>query len=139
MSSAGRGEPIVRTVLVLVGVVTALPALALVDVGTLELSYGLTDAEGMTLALLQHRGMLQLLLGAALVWAAFFPQARLAAALAAIVGKTTFLTLILPDPALRPDLALFSTVFDLTCIVLLAGLAVREIRAALEIRALRGA
>jgi hypothetical protein len=128
MRSAGRAEPVVRTGLVLIGLITTGPVLALVDPGTLEWGYGIGDVEGMTLALLQHRGMLQLLLGAALVWAAFFRPARLAAALAAITGKTTFLALILPDPVLRTDLALFSAVFDLTCVVLLAGLAVHEIR-----------
>lgn len=118
-----------RTLLLVTGVVTATPALALVNAYALEWTYGVTDPEPMTLALLQHRGMLQLLLGAALVWAAFFRSGRLAAAVAAVLGKSTFLLLILPDPAIRSDLALFSVAFDLFCVVALSVVAVRELRA----------
>lgn len=125
----GRAEPALRVFLLLIGVITALPALALIDSYALEWTYGVTDPEPMTLALLRHRGMLQLLLGAALVWAALWPPARLPSAIAAIAGKGTFLLLILPDPALRGDLALFSTVFDAACIVLLGCLGARIILA----------
>ncbi|SFB05149.1 hypothetical protein SAMN05216266_10457 [Amycolatopsis marina] len=124
-----RGEQLLRTLLLVTGVVTATPALALVNAYALEWTYGVTDPDSMTLALLQHRGMLQLLLGAALVWAAFFRPGRLAAAAAAVVGKATFLLLILSDPSIRSDLALFSTAFDLFCIVTLSVVAVRELRA----------
>lgn len=117
---------LVRVALVVMGVVTATPALALVDVYALEWTYGLTDTDPMTTALLQHRGMLQLLLGAALVWAAFFPAARIGVALGAIAGKATFLALLLPDPMLRGDVATFSIVFDVACVVFLAALAVAE-------------
>lgn len=122
-------DALVRPVLMVMGVVTALPALALIDLYALEWTYQVTDTTPMTAALLQHRGMLQALLGAALVWAAFSPAVRLGAAIAAVAGKSTFLALILPEPALRGDLALFSIVVDLACIVLLAGLAVGEIAA----------
>ncbi|MFD1938622.1 hypothetical protein ACFSKW_44830 [Nonomuraea mangrovi] len=105
MSSVTTRETALRVALVAMGLVTTLPALALITSYALEWTYGVIDPEPMTLALLQHRGMLQLLLGAALVWAAFFPPARRAAAIAAVAGKSTFLLLILPDPDLRADLA----------------------------------
>lgn len=127
MTPPSRLEWAIRIALVLMGAITATPALALVDAYTLEVTYQVTEPEPMALALLQHRGMLQLVLGAALVWAAFFPPVRIGAACAAIATKATFLALILPDPALRSDLAPFSTFFDLTCIVLLTGLLAREI------------
>jgi hypothetical protein len=116
------------------GIVTATPALALIDVYALEWTYGLTDTDPMTTALLQHRGMLQLLLGAALVWAAFAPAVWLGAAIAAIVGKATFLALVLPNATMRDDLATFSIVFDLACIVLLGALVSRHLAQAARLR-----
>ncbi|TMR21393.1 hypothetical protein ETD86_15280 [Nonomuraea turkmeniaca] len=118
-----RIEPAARIVLALMGVITALPAVAIVNAGILDWNYGVSDPPPTTLALLQHRGMLQLLLGAALTWAAFHPPVRLGAALAAVAGKSTFLTLMLPNPAIRAGLAPSGIVFDLTCIVVLGLLA----------------
>lgn len=105
--------------LVVVGIVTATPALALVAPATLDVSYGLTDPDAMTLALLQHRGLLQAVLGAAIVWAAFAPRLRTPLLLAPVVTKTTFLGLTLGNPAIRGDVTLFSTVFDILAVVLL--------------------
>ncbi|ONK13511.1 hypothetical protein [Streptomyces sp. MP131-18] len=135
MPAARRGDTALRATLVVMGLITATPALALVDGHALEWTYGVADPEPMTEALLQHRGMLQLLLGAALVWAAFFRPARPAAALAAVVGKGAFLLLLLPDPALRADLAPFSTVFDLSCIVLLTALGAHRLHRSHRARA----
>ncbi|WP_433332430.1 hypothetical protein [Spirillospora sp. CA-294931] len=122
MTSVTSRETLLRAALVMMGLLTSLPALALASASVLETTYGVNDPEPMTLALLRHRGMLQLLLGAALIWAAFFTPARKAAAIAAVTGKSTFLLLILPDPALRAELTPFSTVVDLTCIVALTVL-----------------
>ncbi|MFG1710360.1 hypothetical protein ACFLIM_45050 [Nonomuraea sp. M3C6] len=125
MTLSSRGETALRVALTLIGTITTLPVVALVNVGILDWNYGVSDPAPMTQALLQHRGMLQLLLGAAIVWAAFHPPVRLAAALAAVVGKTTFLALILPNAAIRGDLSPLSIWFDLTCIVVLGLLAAR--------------
>jgi hypothetical protein len=122
-----RHETALRVALVLMGLITATPALAVVDPAALEAGYGVRDPEPMTQALLQHRGMMQLVLGAALVWAAFFPPARLAAAAGAITTKTTFLSFVLPDAALRSHV-LPAIAFDSTCVVLLTALAVHEAR-----------
>jgi len=126
--TALRRENLVRALLVVLGVITMLPALALADASALDASYGVTDPEPMTLALLQHRGMLQLLLGAMIVWAAFHRPARLPAAVAALLGKGTFLALTLPDPALRADIPWYTVVFDLTCIVVLTAVAAAGLR-----------
>src|SRR5262245_9984872 len=128
MMLSSRGEAALRVVLILIGVITTLPAVALVNIGILDWNYGVSDPAPMTQALLQHRGMLQFLLGAAIVWSAFHPPARLAAALAAVAGKTTFLALILPNAEIRGDLTPLSVWFDLTCIVVLGVLAARLIR-----------
>ncbi|MEV8635069.1 hypothetical protein AB0395_25770 [Streptosporangium sp. NPDC051023] len=127
MPSTSRGETAVRAAFTVTGLITTLPILALVNTAMLEMNYGVSDPGPMVLALLQHRGVLQLLLGAALIWAAFFPPVRLAAAPAAILAKSAFLGLILPNAAARPDLSTLSIVFDLSCIVVLALVTVREV------------
>jgi hypothetical protein len=121
-----RTELMIRTGLVVMGLITALPALALVDRAAFDY-YGLGELDPMVLVLLQHRGMLQLVLGAALVWAAFFPPARLAVALGAIATKSTGILLTLGNEVTRPQAPLFSMVFDGVCIVLLLCLAVGEL------------
>ncbi|KAA9154808.1 hypothetical protein FPZ12_031090 [Amycolatopsis acidicola] len=122
--TALRGENLPRALLVLLGVLTMLPVLALADASVLETSYGVTDPEPMTLALLQHRGMLQLLLGAMIVWAAFHRPARVPAAIAAVLGKGTFLALILSDVDLRAEVPWYTVVFDALCIVVLTTVAI---------------
>jgi hypothetical protein len=114
-------EKVCRVVLVLMGVITAGPVLALFSPGRLS-GYGLDDAalDPMVLALLQHRGMLQAALGAALVWAAFQPAVRIPAALAAIATKSTFLALTLPLEILS------GAVFDMVAITILAAIAFRQ-------------
>ncbi|WP_282777924.1 hypothetical protein [Nocardia sp. CC201C] len=128
MTERSSGERALRVALITMGLVTATPAAALLNVYALEWTYRVTDPDPMTLALLQHRGMLQLLLGAALVWAAFQPSVHLGTAVAAVTGKSVFLLLILPNPAIRGDLAMFSIVFDLLCIAALTGVAIRYYR-----------
>ncbi|GAA3129426.1 hypothetical protein [Streptosporangium carneum] len=129
MPSTSRGETAVRAAFTVTGLITTLPVLALVSASMLSVNYGITDPDPMVLALLQHRGVLQLLLGAALVWAAFFPPVRLVAAPAAILAKSVFLGLILPNAAARPDLSPLSVVFDLSCIAALGAVTVRELLA----------
>ncbi|RRR97539.1 hypothetical protein [Glycomyces terrestris] len=60
------------------------------------------------------------------MWAAFAERVRVPVAAAAIVTKSTFLALLLPDPVLRADVAAFSVYFALACIVLLGVLIVLE-------------
>ncbi|QKW10962.1 hypothetical protein HUT18_17670 [Streptomyces sp. NA04227] len=111
--------------LVIIGLITATPALALVSPGTLDIAYGIGDvADPMTLALLQHRGLLQGALGAALVWAAFRPLVRVAVAGTAVVTKSTFLALTELDPDVG---GAASSTFDVVAVVVLAALIVRQL------------
>ncbi|GIH59448.1 hypothetical protein [Microbispora siamensis] len=116
-------ERTVRGVLVILGVVTALPALALVAPGrALDFSYGISPpSDPMALALLQHRGILQGALGAALVWAAFHPAVRVPAAVTAIVTKSVFLGLMAALPVAVRAGATPGILFDIGAIVLLAA------------------
>lgn len=124
-------ETATRTLLVVLGVVTATPALALAWPGMLDLSYGIEDpSEPMLSALLRHRGVLQGALGAALVWAALRPAARVPVALTAIATKSTFVVLMatLPDGRWRD--AASGVLFDIVTIALLATIALRQARSA---------
>lgn len=111
-------ERIVRPALVLMGVFTAIPVMALIDPGQLE-SYGVTDPGPVLLTLLQHRGIFQLLLGAALVWAAFRPDVRAPIAVAAIVSKGGALALTLSRPEALENSSAVAMVFDPICLLLL--------------------
>ncbi|MGC4747259.1 hypothetical protein ACLQ28_16615 [Micromonospora sp. DT201] len=119
-----------RVILTIVGVITATPALALFWPGLLESSYGLADPDRMTTALLQHRGLLQAALGAAIIWGAFYLPARVPAAATAIITKTVFLALTVVDSRMRADMNLISLVFDPIAIVTLAVVIVLHLRAA---------
>lgn len=119
---AGRTrEWIIRTALIVLGVLTATPVLSLVNPSQLE-SYGVVDPDPIVLTLLQHRGIFQLLLGAALVWAAFRPHVRVAVAIAAIVSKGAALGLTVSRPEVLAESSPVAMVFDPICIVLLTAL-----------------
>jgi len=126
VKSRGGMELVVRFVLVVLGLGTASPVMALVAPGTLESSYGVDNPEPMVLVLLQHRGVLQAALGAALVWAAFRPAVRVPVAITAIFTKGIGLALTVPNPVLRETLSATTVVFDSVAIVLLALIAVRQ-------------
>lgn len=117
-----------RVLLTIIGVITATPAFALFSPGLLESSYGLADPDQMTTALLQHRGVLQAALGAAIIWGAFFLPALVPAAATAIVTKTTFLALTVVDAGMRADMNFISLVFDPLAIVILSVVIVLHIR-----------
>jgi len=127
MTSRGI-EAAVRVILVILGIGTATPALALGWASTVAAGYGIpAPADPMLMALLQHRGMLQAALGAALVWAAFQPLARVPAAVTAIVTKATFVSLLatLPGPSRLGQVP--GVPFDLVAIALLAAVALRQV------------
>ncbi|MEU8287074.1 hypothetical protein AB0C01_22340 [Micromonospora sp. NPDC048905] len=117
-----------RVILCVVGVITATPALALLWPQLLTSSYGLTHPDPMTTALLQHRGLLQAALGAAIIWGAFHLPARVPAAATAIVTKSAFLALTVVDGGMRADMNLISLVFDPIAIVILAVVIVLQLR-----------
>lgn len=107
----------------LIGAFTATPALSVVVPGQLA-SYGLAGPDPVELVLLQHPGVLQLLLGAALVAAALAPRARVAVTGAALCGKVAFLALVTAQPAAGSRMSPVPLVFDGVSVVVLAGLLV---------------
>lgn len=118
-----RKEIAVRSALIFMGVFTAMPVLALVNPGQLA-SYGVIDPDPIVLTLLQHRGVLQLALGASLVYAAFKPNIRVAVALAAIVTKGGALLLTASRPEVLAEASQVMLVFDPLCILLLGAILV---------------
>ncbi|WP_208646613.1 hypothetical protein [Micromonospora noduli] len=108
--------------------ITATPALALFWPQLLTSSYGLADPDRMTVALLQHRGVLQAALGAAIIWGAFHLPARVPAAATAIITKSVFLALTVVDVGMRADMNLISLVFDPIAIVILTIVIVLHFR-----------
>lgn len=114
-------ETIIRAVLILMGVLTATPVLSLVNPSQLE-AYGVIDPDPIVLTLLQHRGIFQLLLGAALVWAALRPDIRVPVAIAAIVSKGVALALTVSRPDVLAESSAVAMVFDPICLVLLTAL-----------------
>ena len=118
------GELAIRISLVVMGVFTALPVLALVQPGQLESSYGVADPDPMVLTLLQHRGMLQLLAGAALVWAAVRPAVRVPIALGVVAAKTTALALTMIRPDAQAQASAVIQGFDIACVIALLAIVV---------------
>ncbi len=110
-----------RGLLVLIGVLTATPVLAVVTPVQLA-SYGITAPGPVELVLLQHRGVLQLLLGAALVGAALVPRARVAAVTTALCAKGAFLALVAVQPEAGPRISPVTLAFDGVSVVVLAVL-----------------
>jgi hypothetical protein len=117
-----------RVSLVAMGVFTAVPALALVRPDQLESSYGVTDPDPMLLTLLQHRGMLQLLAGAALIWAAVRPGVRIPVAVGLVVAKTTALLLTATRPEAQAQASAFIQGFDVVCVVVLLAIIAGTLR-----------
>lgn len=113
-----------RVALVGMGLFTAVPVLAVVQPSQLEASYGVTDPAPMVLTLLQHRGVLQLLAGLALIWAAFRPAVRVPVAAGVILAKGSALLLTLARPEAQALASAPIQLFDAACIALLAIVAV---------------
>lgn len=125
--SAGGAEWTTRIVLTVIGVFTMTPALALINPAQLT-GYGVADPDLVVLSLLQHRGALQLALGAAIVWAAFNQRVRGPVLLAATFTKGVGVLLIVTRPevfARAPgNIGLW---FDLVCLLVLPVVVIRTI------------
>lgn len=119
--------PVVRVVLVIIGAITAVPLLNTVSAGTIDALYGVSDTDDATSVLLAHRGVLQGVLGAAIAVAAFRTVLIGPVAIAAIVTKTAYITLVLANPDARQQIGLTSVIFDTVAVVLLGVLAGRSV------------
>ena len=125
------GEVATRVALVVMGAFTAVPVLALFQPAQLE-SYGIVDPEPMVLTLLQHRGVFQLLAGAALVWAAFRPDIRLPIAAGVILSKSVALALTFSRPEAQEQASTFIQIFDLACIAVLIAIIASSVAGSLR-------
>lgn len=126
-------ENLIRAALVVMGVLTMTPVFVLVDPGRLA-DYGVTAPDLIELTLLQHRGVLQLVLGAALVLAAFRADLRVPVAVAAIVSKGAAVLLTVSRPEVLAEASPVAMVFDPICIALLAALLVDRALARTRVR-----
>jgi hypothetical protein len=124
-----------RASLVVMGVFTALPALALAQPDQLESSYGVADPDPMLLTLLQHRGMLQLLAGAALIWAAARPGVRIPVSAGVVVAKTTALALTATRPEAQAQVSPVIQGFDIVCVIALLVIIAGALRSGVASRA----
>lgn len=100
---------------------TASPFLAVLDPAVLATSYGVSDPTPAELVLLQHRGVLQLLVGSALIWAAFVPAVRIPAAAATIVSKGMAVFLFVSTPGSIQGELDRNLTFDVISSILLLG------------------
>jgi hypothetical protein len=117
----------IKIVMVVIGIITASPILVLLDPKTtLEISYGITSTDPMVEALLMHRGIFQMILGTAIVIAAFIPKARIPVALTAAITKTSFVLLILPNEVLRGQWPTWTAIFDITSVLILLAVVAYE-------------
>ncbi|MGL5930149.1 MAG: hypothetical protein ACRCY8_14550 [Dermatophilaceae bacterium] len=117
---AHLNDRVVAALLVVVGVGTASPVLAVVAAADLDRQYGVTPEDPLVVALLQHRGVLQAALGAWLVAAAIRPQWLVPAAATAVVTKVAFLALLLLDGEVRERATVLPVVFDVASVAVLA-------------------
>jgi hypothetical protein len=122
-------EALTRVALIAIGTFTAFPVLSVFQPAQLESTYGVADLEPMALTLLQHRGVLQLLAGMAMVWAAFRPEVRMPVAAAVIVAKGSALALTVTRPEAQAMANPAIQLFDLASIAILAVIAIRSLRA----------
>jgi hypothetical protein len=113
-----------RITLGAIGVLTMTPALALVSPAQLA-GYGVTAPDIVVTTLLQHRGALQLALGAAIVWAGFDARVRLPIVLAATFTKGVGVLLTVTRPeVLAASSGNVGLWFDMVCLVVLPVIAV---------------
>lgn len=122
---------IITVSLVVIGIVTALPVLAVVTPEqTLQVSYGVAITEPMSLTLVQHRGIFQLMLGVGIIMAGFYRSYRIPIAVTALITKGSFTFMILTNSVIRDNWPTWVAVFDITSIIILCAVAARELRRA---------
>lgn len=116
-----------RITLGVIGVFTMTPALALVSPAQLA-GYGVTAPDAVVTTLLQHRGALQLALGAAIVWAGFDKHVRVPILVTATITKGVGVGMTLSRPevfsASSGNVGLW---FDIICLVVLPAIVVNTL------------
>lgn len=116
MSTLSRKAAVV--ILVIIGVITAFPVITAFSPNGITLLYNVTFEDTLTLLLVRHRQVMLGVLGAALVYGAFFYHLRIMVITAAVVSKLAFIGLCITTPGLTQGIQRV-IYFDAVSIVLL--------------------
>ncbi len=87
-----------------VGLLNLAPGIIALAPSQLATAYGVVDADVTTTLLLRHRAVMLALLGSALVAAAAVPRWRKPVLVVAMIGKTSFITLVATTTGAHPEL-----------------------------------
>lgn len=106
------------TLLVVIGMLTVSPSLTAFNPSSITILYGFTLENDAALLLVRHRQIIIGLLGAILIYGAFFGSFRMTAITINVLSKSAFLGLYLTTPTLTPELQRI-VYFDVVSIILL--------------------
>lgn len=121
---------VVPVVLVLVGIIHALPLLGVTGGARLANLYGITDMDASLEILLRHRAVLFGLLAAFLGYAAFKPELHGPALMVATVSVVSFLAFALTSGGYSPAVATVVKADLIAAVLLVIGAVVHLTRAA---------
>jgi hypothetical protein len=116
MSQLSRNAAV--AILVVIGVITASPAITALNPDGIASLYNVTLEDNIVLLLIRHRQVMLGVLGAALVYGAFFYHLRIIVITAAVVSKFAFIGLCITTPSLTQGIQRV-IYFDAVSIVLL--------------------
>ncbi len=105
-------------ILVVIGVITASPVITALNPNGITSLYNVAFEDNAVLLLVRHRQVMLGVLGAALVYGAFFYHLRMIVITAAVVSKLAFIGLCITTPDLTPGIQRV-IYFDAVSIVLL--------------------
>lgn len=116
MSKLSRNAAV--AILVVIGVITASPSITAFNPNGITSLYNVTFENDTALLLVRHRQLMLGVLGAALVYGAFFHHLRTTVIAAAVVSKLAFIGLCVTTPNLTQEIQRI-IYFDVVSIVLL--------------------
>ncbi|NNF00985.1 MAG: hypothetical protein HKN25_18355 [Pyrinomonadaceae bacterium] len=97
-------EKAASAILILVGLVNIAPVIVFFFPGQTKKLYGLPIEGENLMILMRHRGVLLALVGLALIYAAFKPEFRMAAIIAAFISKIVFIFLTFTSTGYSPEI-----------------------------------
>ena len=112
-------EKIASVILVLVGLINIFPVIVFFSPEQTKRLYGIPLEGADLLVLMRHRGVLLSLIGLVLVYAAFKPDFRIAAIIAAFISKIAFIFLIATTEGYSSEIKQVALI-DVGAMVLLA-------------------
>lgn len=116
MSKLSRNTAV--AILVVIGVITASPVITALNPNGITSLYNVAFKDDAVLLLVRHRQVMLGVLGAALVYGAFFYHLRIVVITAAVVSKLAFIGLCITTPNLTPGIQRV-IYFDAVSVVLL--------------------